>query len=228
MSDLTVPTRPLTKSEANLKRPASSSRILRRGPSPGPLLGQDLPLSRSTSAFSRRDGGELVERGLQLLEPRRGGKQRGLHLGDGALGRARGLAAALQHLPVEAEAEADRDDGQEQVAGDVAGLGEGIDRREHLVEQPDDHGHQHGHREADDDLVDERQVAEVGLDQLEHADVGRHPRQDAEADHQEQPLGVAAAPRGLRSRPPTLASAGRPPRGAIAAPRRSLNASKSP
>ena len=52
MSDLTVPMRPLTKSEANLKRPASSSRILRRGPSPGPLLGQDLPLSRSTTAFS--------------------------------------------------------------------------------------------------------------------------------------------------------------------------------
>ena len=52
MSDLTVPMRPLTKSEANLKRWASSSRILRRGPSPGPLLGQDLPLSRSTTAFS--------------------------------------------------------------------------------------------------------------------------------------------------------------------------------
>ena len=36
------------------------------------------------------------------------------------------------------------------------------------------------------------EVAEVGLDQLEHADVGRHPRQRAEADDEEQPLGVAA------------------------------------
>ena len=51
MSALTAPMRPLTKSEANLKRAASSSRILRRGPSPGPLLGQDLPLARSISAF---------------------------------------------------------------------------------------------------------------------------------------------------------------------------------
>ena len=60
--------RPLTKSEANLKRPASSSRILRRGPSPGPLLGQDLPLlSRSTTAFSEDTGGQLIERRLQLL-----------------------------------------------------------------------------------------------------------------------------------------------------------------
>ena len=78
--DLTVPMRPLTKSEANLKRPASSSRILRRGPSPGPLLGQDLPLSRSTTAFSEDTVVSCVERRLQLLEPRRGGEQRGLHL----------------------------------------------------------------------------------------------------------------------------------------------------
>ena len=40
--------------------------------------------------------------------------------------------------------------------------------------------------------MDEGQVAEVGLDQLEHADVGRNPRQRAEADDEEQALGVAA------------------------------------
>ena len=47
---------------------------------------------------------------------------------------------------------------------------------------------------ADDHLVDERQVAQVGLDQLQHADVGRHPRQRAEADQQQDSLDVRALP----------------------------------
>ena len=51
MSPLTAATRPLTKSEANEKRAASSSRILRRGPSPGFEFGQEVPLVRSFSAF---------------------------------------------------------------------------------------------------------------------------------------------------------------------------------
>ena len=52
MSAFTLVTRPLTNSEANEKRPASSSRILRRGPSPGFALGQDLPCRAPHSAFS--------------------------------------------------------------------------------------------------------------------------------------------------------------------------------
>ena len=41
---------------------------------------------------------------------------------------------------------------QEDVADRVEGLGNERMRREHLVEQPDDHGHQHGDRKADDQL----------------------------------------------------------------------------
>ena len=80
MSLLTAPTRPLTNSDANEKRCASSSRILRRGPSPGFELGQDVPLVRSSSAFSVETWVSCIERRLQLLEARRGGVQRVLHL----------------------------------------------------------------------------------------------------------------------------------------------------
>ena len=128
---------------------------------------------------------ELQERRLELLEPRRGAVQRGLHLADGAFGRARGLRAALQHLPVEAEAEPDGDDGQEDVAADVGEPREPVDGREHLVEQPHDHRHQHRNREADDDFVEERQVAHVRFYELEHADVGRDPRQRGKAADEE-------------------------------------------
>ena len=40
-------------------------------------------------------------------------------------------------------------------------------------------------------LMDERQIAHVGFDQLEHADVGRNPRQGAEAEDQDRSLDVA-------------------------------------
>ena len=40
--------------------------------------------------------------------------------------------------------------------------------------------------------MDEREIAEVGLDQLEHADIGCHPRQRAQPDDQEQPPRIAA------------------------------------
>ena len=63
-----------------------------------------------------RHGRQLNERRLQLLEARRGAVKRRLHLADGAFRRARGLGAAFQHLPVEAEAEPDGDDRQENVA----------------------------------------------------------------------------------------------------------------
>ena len=51
ISPFTDATRPLTNSEANVKRWASSSRIFRRGPSPGLELGHEVPLVRSISAF---------------------------------------------------------------------------------------------------------------------------------------------------------------------------------
>ena len=133
-----------------------------------------------------RDRRQAHQGTVELLEARGGGVERALHLGHRAFRRARRLRAAFEHLPVEAEAEPDRDHRQEYVAGDIEQARDVADRSEDLVEQPHDHGHQHGDREADDHFVDQRQVAHVGLDQLEHADIGRDPRQRAESDDQEQ------------------------------------------
>ena len=149
-------------------------------------------------------GGELrqgIERALQLLEAGHAGMERILHLTHRRLRRSRSLAAAFENLPVEAEAEADRDQRQEQVAADEEQPRRPADVGEDLIEQPHDHDHQHRHGEADDDLVRERQVADVGLDQLEHADERGDPRQPAEAHHEQQALPVAEERGRLRRLP---------------------------
>ena len=60
-----------------------------------------------------------------------------------------------------------------------------------MIEQPDDHDLQHGDGQADPDFLDHADFAEVGLDQLEHARVRRHPGQRAEANDEGQFLEIA-------------------------------------
>ena len=61
-----------------------------------------------------------------------------------------------------------------------------MDRAEDLIEKPDDHGHQHRNGKADDDLLNDRQVAHVRFNELKHADVRGNPGQRAKPEHQEQ------------------------------------------
>ncbi len=136
--------------------------------------------------LAARQLGHLEKRGVELLKTRRADVQGCLHARHRELGRARAFGAAFQHFPIEAETEAHGNQAQEQVARDVGEARAEADGREHLVEQPDDHRHQHGDGKADDQLMDERQVAHVGLDQLQHADIGRDPGQGAEADDQNE------------------------------------------
>ena len=67
-------------------------------------------------------------------------------------------------------------------------------RREHLVEQPDDHRHEHRHGKADNHLGGEIELTHVRLDEFEHADIGRHPGQRTEAEDKEDFLPIATRP----------------------------------
>ncbi len=176
MSPLTEPTRPLTNSDANEKRCASVfAHFAARA-----VAGLRVRARRALRAFELGLVGrylrQLRECSLQLLEARRGGVQGILHLRHGAFGGAGGFAAAFEHFPIEAEAEPDRDQRQKDIAAGVGKFCRQRVRLEQLVEQPDDHRHQHRDGKADDDAMDEGQVAHVGFNQLKHADVGCDPR----------------------------------------------------
>ena len=95
----------------------------------GPAAGARIAVGGFLFGLLGRHRGQRRERRHQLFEVDLRGVERAVHLADRGFRRACRFRAAFEHLPVEAEREADRNQRQEQIADDVERLDRDMDRR---------------------------------------------------------------------------------------------------